>query len=198
VVLTGTAATDAAAAGETARAPEPSSKPFFVVVSEVEGDDVSKIDGVILKDERVALGARAFRAVRLTTEDAAADPLLAKAGKEPTRIVLVSADWKTVTPLEKNKLSVSATWDAMKVHASKFYGKSLDSTVKTMRGLMLEFDKIDGERTILQAKEDRLKEKKGSDAELAEVQAKRTALEERQKAAEEKEKSLGDLQPKSA
>jgi hypothetical protein len=193
-VLTGT---EAPAETET-RAPEPSSKPFFVVVAEADGDDVQKIDSVILKDERVALGARAFRAVRLSPDDASADPVLAKAGKEPTRIVLVSADWKTVTTLEKNRLSASAAWDAMKSHASKFYGGNLDLTVKSMRSLMLEFDKIDGERTILQAKEDRLKEKNAAEAELEEVREKRAALEEKQKAAEEKERKLWDLQPKSA
>jgi hypothetical protein len=193
-VITG----EAAPQEEVERAPEPSSKPFFVVVAETESDDVTKIENVILKDERVALGARAFRAVRMSPDDAAADPVLAKAGKEPTRVVLVSADWKTVTTLEKNRLSISAIWDAMKAHSQKFYGANLDATVKSMRDLMRDFDKIDGERTVLQAKEDRLKEKNGSDAEVDEVRAKREALEERQKVAEEKERKLWDLKPKTA
>jgi hypothetical protein len=178
---------------------ETSNKPFFVLIADAGGNEESdKIDSVILKDERIALGARAFRAVRMTPEDASNDPLLAKHGKESPRFVFVSADFKNAVALEKSRVSISAVWDQMKTQATKFYGKNLDATVKEMRGILLDYDKIDGERTILKAKEEKLKEKKGAEADLKEVEAKLADLEERQKKMEEKEQALWDLRPKSA
>jgi hypothetical protein len=182
-----------------ATTPQVADKPFLVlVVEDGGGEETDKIEGVILKDERIALGAKAFRAVRMSPEDASNDPILSKNGKHTPRFVLVSADYKSVTVLEDNRLSISAIWDGMKSHAGKFYAASLETTVKEMRSLMLDYDKIDGERTILTAKMEKLKEKKGSDAEIKEVEAKLAKVEERQQKAEEKEKTLWDLKVKSA
>jgi hypothetical protein len=179
--------------------PAKADKPYLVLIASDGGTEESdKIDSVILKDERVALGAKAFRAVRMSPEDASEDPILSKNGKHVPRFVLVSADYETVTVLEDNRLSISALWDGMKSHAAKFYAGSLETTVKEMRSLMLEYDKIDGERTILTAKQEKLKEKKGSDAEIKEVETKLAKVEERQQKAEEKEKTLWALKPKSA
>src|SRR5687768_836943 len=77
---------------------EVADKPFLVLIADPAGDEeTEKIENVILKDERIALGSRAFRAVRMSPEDASNDPLLAKHGKESPRFVLVSADYKSVT-----------------------------------------------------------------------------------------------------
>jgi hypothetical protein len=179
--------------------PAVADKPFLVLVAEEGGgEEFDKIQGVILKDERIALGAKAFRAVRMSPEDASSDPILSKNGKHVPRFVIVSADYDTVTVLEDNRLSISAIWDGMKSHASKFYASNLETTVKEMRSLMIDYDKIDGERTILTAKMEKLKEKKGSDAEIKEVETKLAKIEERQKKAEEKEKTLWALKPKAA
>lgn len=174
-------------------------RPFLVLIADAGGgDEVDKIDNVVLKDERVAIGSRAFRAVRMSPEDASSDPILSKAGKTSPRFVIVSADYKSTTVIEDNRLSISSLWDAMKAQASKFYANSLDATVKDMRELMREYDKIDGERTILTAKQEKLKEKKGSEADVKEVETKLAQIEERQTKAEAKEKTLWELKPKSA
>jgi hypothetical protein len=182
-----------------ATAPQAADRPFLVLVADAGGgDEVEKIDNVVLKDERIAIGSRAFRAVRMSPEDASSDPILSKAGKTAPRFVIVSADYKSTTVIEDNRLSISSLWDAMKAQASKFYANSLDATVKDMRELMREYDKIDGERTILTAKQEKLKEKKGSEADVKEVETKLAQIEERQSKAEAKEKTLWELKPKSA
>jgi hypothetical protein len=194
--------TAAVVTGEMPEAPAPaeaSTKPFFVFVSDASGTDaVTQVETVILKDERIALGARAFRAVRMSPEDAAKDPLLSKSGKESPRFVVISADLKHAIALEKGRLSVSATWDAMKGVADRFYAKSLEATVKETRDLLLEYDRIDGERKILTAKQEKLRDKKGAEADLKEVDAKLAQLEERQKKASDREQALWELKPKTA
>jgi hypothetical protein len=173
-----------------------STRPYFVYVTDA-GADADKVEHVILKDERVALGARAFRAVKMSAEDAAADPLLSK-GREIPRFYVVSADAKDVVLLEKGRLSVSAIWDAMRAAAGRTYAQDLESVVKEMRGVVLEFDKIDGERKILEAKKQKLQEKKGSDADMKDVESKLAEVAARQKKAEDRERAIWDLKPRTA
>lgn len=190
-VLTGASGAPAAPAAAADR-------PFFVFVADPGSDETAQLETVLLKDERVALGARAFRAVRMTPDEAAADPVVSKAGKAAPRFVLVSADLQSATALEKSRLSVSATWDAMKATADRFYGGSLETVVKDARELLVEYDRIDGERKVLQAKAEKLRDKKGADADRKEVDAKLAQLEARQQKAEAREKAIWDRKAKTA
>jgi hypothetical protein len=191
--------------GEKATEPESApvakaEKPYLVLVEEgaaAGGDDFDKVESVILKDERVALGSRAFTCVRISPEDAAADPILAKAGKEVPRFVLVTADYKAATVLEKNKLSAGALWDGMKGASDKFYSKPLEGAVKGMRDVLIEVDKLYGERKTLTEKLERLQEK-GTEAQKKAVEDKIAALDEKQKQVQERQKAVWDLQARTA
>src|SRR5437773_11841278 len=92
---------DAAPADPVPAAAKPASdKPYFIYVTDGTSKVTTGIDTVekvILEDDRIKLGARAFHAVKMTPEDAKADTLLAdKRGKEVPRIIFVTADLKTV------------------------------------------------------------------------------------------------------
>jgi hypothetical protein len=169
-------------------APVRAEKPFLVYVTDPSGggtgDAIEKIEKVILQDERVAFGARAFTCVKMTPEDAKLDPIVSKQGKEIPRFVLVSADYEKSIAFEKNRLSASTVWDGMKAAADKHYAKALDASVKEMREVLVEVDKIWAEKKTLSEKLARLEEK-GTDAEKKAVEAKIAALDERQKKADE-------------
>jgi hypothetical protein len=179
---------------------EKAEKPYLVLVGEsaaAGGDEFDKVESVILKDERVALGSRAFTCVRISPEDAAEDPILSKAGKEVPRFVLVTADYKAASVLEKNKLSAGALWDGMKGAADKYYTKPLEGAVKGMRDVLIEVDKLYGERKTLTEKLDRLQEK-GTAAQKKEVEDKIAALDEKQKKIEERQQEVWNLKAKAA
>lgn len=193
-VLTGTKATE-----PEATPVEKAAKPFIVLVADgaAGGDEFDKIESVVLKDERVALGSRAFTCVRMSPDDAAEDPIVSKTGKEIPRFVLVSPDYKAATALEKNKLSGGALWDGMKGTADKHYAKPLEGAVRDMRDVLIEIDKLYGERKTLSEKLERLQEK-GSAADKKAVEEKIAALDERQKKIEERQKSVWDLKARTA
>jgi hypothetical protein len=197
-VLTGV---DESAPEPEAAAPERAERPFLVYVSDptITSDDFDKVESVILKDERVALGSRAFTCVRMSPDNASEDPIISKAGKETPRFVLVSADFKTATPIEKNKLSGAALWDGMKATAAKQYKKTLESAVKDMRDVLMDLDKLYGERKTLSDKLARLEEKgeKASPAEKKEIAAKLAAIDERQAEVNERQKTLWELETKA-
>ena len=181
-------------------APVVAEKPFFVYVQDpgaTTTTEFDKVEKVILQDERVAYGARAFTCVKVMPDDAKADPILSKQGTEVPRFVLVSADYKKAIPFEKNRLTASNVFDGMKAAADKFYAKALESCVKEMKDILVEVDKIWAERKTLKEKLDRLEEK-GTDAEKKVVEAKIAALDERQKKADEKQATIWALKPKAA
>jgi hypothetical protein len=196
-VLTGVEEGERAAAPETAGVAE---KPFLVWVNdENSAESFDQVGKVILADDKVAIGSWAFTCVKMTPEQAKEDPVLAeKGGKEVPRIVLVSADHKTVTALEKGRLSVGGVYDAMKATARKFYKTDFDKAVREMRNVLTEYDKINGERSVLEDKEKRVKEKGMSASEEKDLASKRAELEKRQEETKERHKKVWDLQPKAA
>lgn len=197
-VVTGEDASAPAPTPETVAAPVVAERPFLVYVTDgAGGGDYDKAEKVVLQDERVAYGARAFTAVRMSPEEVAGDPLLAKAGKELPRFLVVSADFKNVAVFERDRLSASTLWTSMKTTCDRFYAKSVEGAVKGMKDLVLELDKIEGERKQLGEKLDRLAPK-GSDAERKAVEAKIADLDARMQKAREKEAELFLLAPKGA
>jgi len=166
-----------------------------VVSVDGSGSDFDRVEKVILADERVALGARAFRRVKVYDTDVASDPILAKNGTGVPRFVIVSPDCKSVTVVEKTKLTTSGLWGAMTDAAAKFYAPSIDDAVKKTRDVLVEYDKIEGEKKVLESKKARLDEK-ANPSEQKEVDTRLAALEERQKKAQEKEQSIWELKPK--
>jgi hypothetical protein len=172
-------------------------KPYMIYVIEPGAvgsfDTVSK---VILEDDRVKLGLKAFHAVKMTPAEAKADPTLAKdGGKEVPRLIFVSADFKTVKALEGGALKLGETWSLMKTTANRFYKQDLDTVVKGIRDVLIEFDKVNAERSVLEEKEKRLTDK-ATPADKKEIETKRSQLEAREKKAQAQKDKLWDLKPK--
>ena len=183
---------------EEASAPTKAERPFLVYVEDpaASGEKFDAIQKVLLQDERVAYGAKAFTAVRMSPEDAAADPLLAKVKSVP-RFVVVAADYSTATSLEGNTLSAGNVWNAMKAISDKMFAKTLESCVREMKDTILDLDKIEGEKKVLEDKKSRLATK-GSEADQKVVDAKLAALDERKQKVLDRQRALWDLKPKSA
>ena len=188
-----------APAPEAAAAPKSLDKPYFVYIADPAGTTgFDTVEKVILTDDRVTIASHAFHMVKMTPDQAKEDTLLKKdGGKQVPRIVLVTADLKTVKPLEGGTLKLGEVWNAMKATANKHYTKDLDVTLKALKDVLVEYDKVNAERGVLEEKEKRAKDKPNPTDEK-EIAAKRAELDARQKKAEEKEKALFDLKVKDA
>jgi hypothetical protein len=167
--------------------PVPAAKPTRPVIAWVTdgGSEFDKLEEVVFKTEKIALGLKAFRTVKLSSEDAEQDPLLAGKGTEVPRILVVDAESK-VRALEKNRLTATGLFDAMKKSASTFYTESLDKIVKEHLKILTEIDKLSDVEALLSSKEAKLKQEGASDKEMAEVK----------KDLEEARKQLEDLAAK--
>lgn len=201
-VVTGEDAAPAPAAEEpvAASAITSTDKPYLIYVADTAAASTGfdTVEKVILDDDRVKLGAKAFHAVRMSPDDAKADPLLAdKGGKELPRFIFVTADQKTVKALEGGSLKLGEVWSTMKATANKHYKQDLDGLVKELKSVLNEFDKLGKERSVLDEKEKRLTDKGLSEADKKDIEAKRADIDARQKKAEAQRDKLWDLKPKA-
>jgi hypothetical protein len=172
-------------------------KPMLVYVADASGTEgFDKVEKVVLTDDKVVIGSHAFRCIKMTPEQAAQDPILATAGKETPRIVLVSADYKDTVVLEGGKLSVGGLWSAMQTAYGKFYEGSLEKNVKALLKVLNEFDKIANERKVQDAKEAR--EDKPSAADKAEWKKLHEELDAREKKASKERDTLMKFEKKAS
>ena len=180
---------------------KPADKPYMIYVVDEAASAVAGFDTVtkiILDDDRVKLGSHVFHSVKMTPTDAAADPVLAeKGGKEVPRIIFVGNDLKNVKALEGGSMKLGEVWGAMKATSNRAYKQDLDLLTKNLREVLVEFDKINNERKVLDEKEKRDGDK-ATPADVKDMAAKRAALDVREKKANERKTALWELKAKVA
>jgi len=173
-------------------------KPYLVFVTDGNSKESDDVEKVLLEDDKIELGSRAFHAVKMSPDQASQDALLKdKGGKLVPRVIFVTADLKNVKPIEGTTLKVSEVWGAMKVTANKFYKTDLEAMVKGLQEVCNEFNKIYKAGQVLDDKEKRLGDK-ATPADKKELETKRTELTTRTKKNEEKRDKLGELKPRDA
>jgi hypothetical protein len=161
-------------------------KPIVVYVCDeaagCEGFD--KLEEVILKDENVALGMKAFRTVKMHPDHADVDPVTKGKGKDLPRMLVIEPTKMKVTVIEGGKLKASGLFKAMQKAAGKVYKENLKKIVKTHKSLLTEQDQLANAIKALDAKIARLEdEKKQAKAkeELEEVRKDLAAITKKQK-----------------
>jgi hypothetical protein len=200
VVVTGADAPEEKAKDAPKSALPKATKPIVVYVSDlVESDDQKKLETVTFKAEKVALGLKAFRTVRMDSTQVAEDPLLADKGKESPRLLLVNPVDGKVTVLEKSKLSASAVYSALEDVAAKFYVEKLDKTVKTHLDLLCEQDQLANKEKKLNGDAERASDKDGAAAkkDKEEIKKELEALRKEMSEVSKKQAELWKLTPKS-
>jgi hypothetical protein len=160
----------------------------YVVAPRDSESGFDEIDSVILSDDKIAVGAKAFRCVKMTPEDAEKDPIVSDNGKEVPRFVLITPDYDYVKVVEGSHLGVSGMYSAMKTVAGKSYKTNFDRNVRALVKLLNEFDKIANERKLLEDKAGR--NDKPSPADERKLAREREELDKREKEANEQRDSL--------
>lgn len=184
-------------AGEEAEGAEPrlAEKPMFIYVTDGGGTDgFDKIEKVVLDDNKVLVGMKAFKCVKMTPDAIADDPLLSGKSKDDRYFLFVSRDYETVKVLDGSKMKAKTTFSMLDKFAKKAYKGSLKKRVKEVLKLTLEYDKINNSKKVLEQKKARgvkAAEEKKIEKELEE-------LAERQKKAEEKQAKLLTFELKKA
>ena len=153
----------------------------------------------MLKDEKVALGMKGFKTVKMHPDHAELDPLLAGKGKTVPRMLVVEPTKMKVKVLEKNKLKASSLFSAMKQASGKVYKEKLDKVVKAHLKLLGKQDQLVNAQKVLNDKASRLSGEEGKKAEREMDEIKKEREEVAAELAEIKKqvKDLWTLTPKA-
>ena len=173
--------------GTDEEAPKPlAEKPFIVWIQDPLDEEANgKITKTVLDPDKVRVGTNYFKCVKMTEEEAKADPLLAESGKKLPRMVFVTHEYKVAAVVE-GKISSSKVYAAMKKTAKKSYKGNFDRSVKSVIKLLGKLDKIANDRKMLSQKE----AKDPKPAELKKIAKEKEALEEEEKEVLDERKRL--------
>jgi len=148
-------------------------QPIVVYVCDDGGcEGFDKLEEVVLKDEKVALGMKAFRTVKMHPDYADVDPVTAGKGKDLPRMLVIEPTKMKVTVLEKGKLKASTLFKAMEKAVGKVYKEKLKKVVKGHIKLLTEQDQHSNAIKTINAKiarEDDEEKQAEAKEELAEI-----------------------------
>ena len=157
-------------------------RPILVFIESPDDEDANqKIAKQIFDNNKVIIGSRFFKCVRMPESDAVEDPILSEAGKSTPRLVLLTPDYE-VGKVVQGKFSSSKVYTALKAVAKKSYKGNFDKQVKELLKLPNDFDSVNDAIKVLKAKQERgLNEAKTKqvEKELAELAKEQEELEKK-------------------
>lgn len=202
-VVTGESASGSASDGEAEAPASPlrwTDKPIIIYVCDeaagCEGFD--KLEEVTLKDEKVALGLKAFRRVKMHPDDVKKDAVLQGEGRDVPRMILVEPETLKLTVLEGSKLKASKLFSSMKTVSGKVYKEKLDKVVDEHLKILTEQDQIVNAQKVINDKLGRLRGENGKERDMAELEEEAKELNGQMAEMARKQKELWALTPKKA
>jgi len=176
-----------------------SDKPMMVYVMSDDPTDseTRKLDSVAFAKEQVGVGSKFFKAIKMTTGDAAQDRIIKDAGRHIPRIVFLKRDYTVATVLEGNELSGGGIVKAMQQVVAKEYVNNFDAMVKSYISLLNDLDRLESKKAAIEDQKRRVAEKanKSKENKIARDEAEYKAEME---AFEAKEKKILELKVKGA
>jgi hypothetical protein len=137
---------------------------IYVTAEDETSGAARKLEDISFKDERVAIGAKFFRCVKISASAAAEDRLLKVNGKTTPRLIFMKRNYDVVGVLEGRKLSASKINKAMAKLCSSEYKSKYGTMLSNYAKLLNQLDRLDDERTKLAADAKRLTDSKKKSA----------------------------------
>jgi len=135
-------------------------KPMLIYITADDTTNVMtrKLEDISLKDERVGIGAKFFKCIKITEGNAAQDRLLKEHGKSVPRVIFMKRNYEVIGVAEKKKLSASKLNKLMAKLAKAEYKSGFSSMVSKYAKLLNELDRLDDVRARLAADSKRYNE----------------------------------------
>jgi len=134
-----------------------SEKPMWVFVTgDSTADEMRKLEDVVFKNEKVGVGAKFFRCVKVSEVDASEDRILKAAGRGTPRMVFLRRDYTVHSVLDASKMSAGNLLKVMKALSTQTYENDFDTMLKEYAKLLNELDRLDSVRKNVEAAKERL------------------------------------------
>ncbi|MHC4953077.1 MAG: hypothetical protein ACYTGZ_04245 [Planctomycetota bacterium] len=128
---------------------------IYVTSDDATNSHVRKLEDIAFKDERIGIGAKFFRCVKVSAANAAEDRLLKEHGKKSPRLIFVKRNYEVVKVLEGKSMSASKINKAMAKLAKAEYKTSYGTMQSKYAKLLNELDRLDDVRATIAADEKR-------------------------------------------
>ena len=172
---------------------------FVFGAASADDDTMQKIEDIVFKSEKVGLGMKAFRRIKISPENAEKDALISERGKTVPRLLFIDPVKEKVKVLESKKIKSSTVYGAMKIISKRFYKENLDKVVKRHIKMLNEQDKLAGEMKTLNAKLARLEDDaKKNKKKLENIRAEKDEVQEELQALAEAQRKLWQLTSRHA
>ncbi len=125
-----------------------SDKPLWVYVED-EGQNESlnrKIRDVVLAQEKIGVGSKFFKCVKVSAADAERDPILSKAGKKTPRMIFMDRQFKVLAVLQGRQISQGKLKAAMGRVVGKSYKNKFRKMTREYIKLLNLLDRLDSDR----------------------------------------------------
>jgi hypothetical protein len=132
---------------------------WVFVAGSPTSEEMRKLEDVVFKNEKIGIGAKFFRCVKVDEIDAAADRILKAAGRGTPRMVFLRRDYTVHSVLGADKLSAGNLLKTMKSIVGETYNENLDDVLKEYAKLLNELDRLDSVRKNLETAKARLQGK---------------------------------------
>jgi hypothetical protein len=165
-------------------------KPLLIFITSSKTEDaqeMANIEGSVLKDESISIGATMFRSIKLEGSKINEGHPFWKTlgGKELPRMIVVDAAGQKVGMCEGKQVSSSKVFGFMERASARTFKTDLGTVVKETKTILTEIDQVEAKRKALATK----KEKSTNDR-SAQWTKEEKELDAAMKAIEDREKSL--------
>jgi hypothetical protein len=140
----------------------------------------------IFQSEKICSGMRAFQALRITDENAQADPMLKEHTKTVPCVLVLDPVKERIVALRKSRIKISRLWKEMKRAAGHAWVESLDRCVRTHLRLLVERDRLHDARCVLAdrlSREEDKEKRSGIEVELLAVDGELATLRDKERSA---------------
>ena len=136
-------------------------KPMLIWVQDDDPTNklTRKLESVVFPGERVSVGTKFFKCIKISAGDALQDRILKEHGRSTPRLLLMDREYKVKKVLQGKGISGGKLLKAMKLVVRGEYKTSFDKMVRGYIKLLNDLDRFDSKRSLLADKRARLSAK---------------------------------------
>ena len=145
-------ATDRSADAVAIKRSEWAEQPMMIYIPSDDPKDAitAKLETAVFADEKVAIGAKFFYAVRISTEHAFDDRILTEYARGAPHIIFLKRDYTVYATLQGRQISASKLLKVMRALVRAEYVNDFDKMVREYAKLLNELDRLEDQNAVIE------------------------------------------------
>ena len=129
---------------------------IYIPTDDPKDASTAKLEKVVFVDEKIAIGAKFFDAIKISSKDALDDRVLVKYAPITPHIIFLKRDYTVHATLSRRDITASKLLKAMKSLVRVEYGTSFDKMIREYAKLLDALDLLEAKKQDLAKQRKRL------------------------------------------